>query len=801
MAVPGITYRIVGGDPLTHEQMNNNFRSLFYSSSITDNGDTLLLHYDTITNSDYHEIPLNSGTGGLSIIGNVDNRLVTATGTALQGEGNLTFDGSLLTLAGTFSIDDGDDNLIIGPGAGGSVTTGENTIIGKLSGTNLTGFYNTTLGFESLDNAVASSNTVALGHDSLGILASGNNNVAIGKGAGNKLTSGQGNTFLGYNAGPSTNTAESNKLYINNAASDTPLVLGDFSTGHVTINSTVSASVFSGSFVGDGSQLTGLTAAAEWDGSLNGDAEITGSLIVSGTAVTVDFTNVESISGSIFSGSFVGDGSLLTGVQAETFPYTGSAIISGSLYVENTTTLSGSATINGPLVVNGTSDLNGKVTADTNIEIHNKSTTSIGIGFCTHNASGTASCSVAVGYLAGYNSSTFRHTAIGARAGQNIGPESIAIGAHTLFNNTGGYNTAIGTCAMSLYSSSGGNNTGVGYCSIASITTGNANVGLGNYTLSKTTTGLYNVGIGYQALQNVTYTNASNGNYNTAIGACAGKNLSLGQYNVYIGYKAGPSTINTTESHRLYIASGSGTPLIKGNFSTSQVEFAGGVSGSFSGSFEGDGSGLTGITPIVFPYNGNAIVTGSLTVTGSSVIVDFTNTSAISGSTFSGSFVGDGSGLTGVTSEWDGSRNGNADITGSLIVSGNLDVAGVTTISSTGFPGGPGIELIHIHSSSLAGTHSLQDFTINTTTGYTGFKAEYSLTNPGESQKKIGTLLGAWDQTGVTTINDSHTIATGDITATSFSIDSDGSTATLKLDASSGTYEVNMLITAFKRQV
>jgi hypothetical protein len=106
------------------------------------------------------------------------------------------------------------------------------------------------------------------------------------------------------------------------------------------------------------------------------------------------------------------------------------------------------------------------------------------------------------------------------------------------------------------------------------------------------------------------------------------------------------------------------------------------LSGSFSGSFEGDGSGLTDLT--IFPYNGNAIITGSLTVTGSSVIADFTNTIAISGSTFSGSFVGDGSGLTNVpASEWDGSRNGDAEITGSFIVSGStptIQLLGDTTI-------------------------------------------------------------------------------------------------------------------------
>ena len=55
---------------------------------------------------------------------------------------------------------------------------------------------------------------------------------------------------------------------------------------------------------------------------------------------------------------------------------------------------------------------------------------------------------------------------------------------------------------------------------------------------------------------------------------------------------------------------------------------------------------------------------------------------------FTGSFIGDGSGITGVTAEWDGSHNGDATITGSLTVSSNIivdgtvdgvDVAGLNT--------------------------------------------------------------------------------------------------------------------------
>ena len=80
--------------------------------------------------------------------------------------------------------------------------------------------------------------------------------------------------------------------------------------------------------------------------------------------------------------------------------------------------------------------------------------------------------------------------------------------------------------------------------------------------------------------------------------------------------------------------------------------------------------GAVGATGATGPQHDPNSITGSLHLTGSLIVsssyVDFTNATAISGSTFSGSFVGDGSGITGVTAEWDGSHNGNAEITGSL---------------------------------------------------------------------------------------------------------------------------------------
>ena len=102
----------------------------------------------------------------------------------------------------------------------------------------------------------------------------------------------------------------------------------------------------------------------------------------------------------------------------------------------------------------------------------------------------------------------------------------------------------------------------------------------------------------------------------------------------------------------------------------------------------------------------------------------------------------------------------------------------------------------------MTGVETIHTFSINGATGYTGIKADYVLTNNIESEKKVGTILGGWDQAGNSTINDSHTVASGNIVGTSFSIDASSTTdAILKIDASPGTYELNMLITAFKRSL
>jgi hypothetical protein len=62
-------------------------------------------------------------------------------------------------------------------------------------------------------------------------------NTAIGYGAGYNNTTGIGNVFLGYYTG--YNETGSNKLYIDNSATSSPLIYGEFDNDILAVNSTV----------------------------------------------------------------------------------------------------------------------------------------------------------------------------------------------------------------------------------------------------------------------------------------------------------------------------------------------------------------------------------------------------------------------------------------------------------------------------------------------------------------------------------------------------------------------------------
>ena len=812
-----ILKRVGLGRALTHPEMDENFSSVYFSSSLENNGNNLRLYYDTdpIT---YDEYPLTAGNS-IGIVKYEDNRVLTATNSpnTIEAESNFTFDGNTITIDnGKISVVDARSNVLIGLDSGLSFFSTEkrgttnffNTTLGRNVAGSGQGNSNTLIGYAALNTGVTINSNVAIGASTLLNLGTGDFNVALGTSAGEFNTFGDGNIYIGYKAGPSeTNTVESGKLYINNTVG-TPLIGGDFREqtvnieGALTVSQNINAASFIGSFSGDGSGLTGIPSTG-WDGIRNGNARITGSLTVSGSAGTVvNFTGVSAISGSIFSGSFVGNGSGLTGVVAD---WNGKR--------------NGNAEITGSFIVSGSSPtilLGGVTTVDQNIKIWNPSKTTIGIGegsfssvvfnFDPKAPPEGGINSIAIGTKAAGSTKQNYITTIGHSSGVNAGNNTVYVGDRAGEGQQGDANTAIGSQAMST-KGAGVSNTIIGASAGAAMKQVNSSVAVGAGTLAESTAGDGNTAVGTAALARVGV-----GATNTALGFHAGANIigdSTG--NIYIGYKAGPDG-NTVENSKLYISNESGIPLIGGDFKDQIVNIEGGLVVSqyvnaplFIGSFQGNGANLTNLPASTWNgiRNGNAQITGSLVVSGSGAVVNLTRVAAISGSIFSGSFVGNGSGLTGVNiGTWDGKRNGNAEITGSLAVSGSLLATNIFTITSGSVSSQPGVNMIHIAPSSLsAASTTLYRFPLDATTGYTGFRADYTLTNSSETSKKVGTLLASWNRSGNPILNDSFTTPAGDVKSTLFVVASNSTSASLNLEVTAGTFELNMLITAFKRSI
>lgn len=133
---------------------------------------------------------------------------------------------------------------------------------------------------------------------------------------------------------------------------------------------------FTGSFRGDGSQLTGIVSS-KWSGSNPitrvSDVEITGSLRVTG-GVTSSLFGTSSWAVNALTASYLS-------TYIPPFPFTGSAVISGSLSVIGPTNLSGTTgstifssdadtlVITGSLLVTGSMNLVGLMTGTASFAI------------------------------------------------------------------------------------------------------------------------------------------------------------------------------------------------------------------------------------------------------------------------------------------------------------------------------------------------------------------------------------------------------------------------------------------------
>ena len=348
-------------------------------------------------------------------------------------------------------------------------------------------------------------------------------------------------------------------------------------------------------WVGDGNTITSSIVYLDETNSI---AQFTGSIEVTGV-----------VSGSTFSGSFVGDGSGLTGISA------GATDIDG---------LSDGYTQGLGNVFLGTPATSLSVTSGTRNTVlgcnSGKGITSgLGatiVGYCA--APSLNSATIAIGYEAlcsATNSSTM--TFIGYRAGRNItcANYNTGVGHSSLYCNlTGQRNTAFGWYAG--YGATGGSNTFIGACSGGTSTnySSNNNTAVGTYSL-KCGGGSQNTALGMKAL----CTNTS-GVSNVVIGHSAGTNLTGGTLNIIIGQGAQASSANAL--YEITLGSSQTVVRIPGlnasdgdvlaYCSTGGLQSQGGfiASSAISSSFT-TGSNVYG------PYGANSILSASYALTAS----------------------------------------------------------------------------------------------------------------------------------------------------------------------------------------
>ncbi|PWU16026.1 MAG: hypothetical protein C5B50_14225 [Verrucomicrobia bacterium] len=203
------------------------------------------------------------------------------------------------------------------------------------------------------------------------------------------------------------------------------------------------------------------------------------------------------------------------------------------------------------------------------------------------------------------NTSGSANTAVGLQTlYNNNGDENTALGATALFSSTTGYNnTAVGKDA--LYASlSGYQNTAAGHGALRNNTTGTRNTALGDQALYASTNGNHNTVLGFQALSS-----SLTGDFNIGLGEGAGSSLTAGSYNIEIGttgaandnntMRIGDPTVHTnTYISGIYNANPpGGVPVYInafGQLGTSGTAVTNNQSGvTLTGTFSGDGEGLT----------------------------------------------------------------------------------------------------------------------------------------------------------------------------------------------------------------
>ena len=382
-----------------------------------------------------------------------------------------------------------------------------------------------------------------------------------------------------------------------------------------------------------------------------------------------------------FSGSYEGDGSRLEGVAG--FPFTGSGQISGSLLVTGSSTLalrvSGSSAFTGSLFVSGTlsgsfsgsgASLTGIVSSSTAVLAQTSSVATRANGLAPTVTASFADIATLSRAGSGSFSGSYEGDGsllTGVVASGSIQSASVAVRATTLSPAaTASFADKADEAVTSIVIPVTVVNEGGNKYQFNGVTAPTISLKRGLiYRFDQSDSTNNNHPLRFRLRDDTSYTPGV-----TAVGT-------PGQAGAYTQFDV---NFATSASLKYYCT-------VHGNGMGNNAQiidlFDGVSSGSFSGSFQGDGSELSGVG--AFPFTGSGTISGSLLVTGSSTLaLRVTGSSTLTGSLFvsgtvSGSFIGNGSGLTGVGGF---PHTGSADISGTLLVTGSAFVTSLTETSA-----------------------------------------------------------------------------------------------------------------------
>jgi len=514
---PNAKLHVVGNMTLDagHLSFQNSGQSVFIGDEagagddLSNNNSVFIGHQAGKANTD--------GTDNIAIGTNALSLATSSNYNIGMGEnvmGSSTMSGNYNIGIGNFSLENlmgGSDNFAAGQNAFGQGTSGfDNVILGNYAADAVTtGFGNVVIGKEAMGESTTGNSNTIVGNNA-GHEVTGGNNTMVGAGAGSE-SAGSGNVFLGYSAGYSE--TGNDKLYIDNSSTVSPLLYGDFSRKHLTVNDSLTSKYFQ---MSDGSGM---------DKILRSDAEGHGTWV--SPAVLSPYWVTEGTSIYNQNSDFVGIGTNLPETK---------------LHVVGSLTLDGGRI---RMANTGQSVFVGNGAGENDDLVDNKNVF-IGDNAGYHNTNGTNNVSL------GNNSG----------ASNTLGFNNTAIGSSSLENNTISFdNTAIGKSALSG-NTIGNGNTAVGSYAFESNQTGQFNTVVGYYTMHD------NNGTGNIAMGNEAGRYNGSGNFNTFLGQSAGRN-NTGSGNVMIGNLAG---VNEAGNDKLYISnSASSSPLVYGDFSTNKV--------------------------------------------------------------------------------------------------------------------------------------------------------------------------------------------------------------------------------------